>query len=55
MGETAAFGAVSVAHWGDVTWVRVGGGEPALYLVGPAAMEEAMVEAARAMEEVSRR
>ncbi len=55
VGETAAFGAVSVAHWGDVTWVRVGDGEPALYLVGPAAMEEAMVEAAKAMEEVSRR
>ncbi len=49
VGETAALGPVSVAAWGDVTWVRVGNGEPALYLVGPVAMEEAMVETARSM------
>lgn len=50
VGETAALGAVSVAAWGDVIWVRVGDGQPALYLVGPAALEGAMVETARSME-----
>ena len=54
VGATTALGAVSVAEWGDVTWVRVGDGDPALYLVGPKAMEGAMVETAKVMEELTR-
>lgn len=54
VGETAALGIVSVAAWGDVTWVRVGNGDPALYLVGSAALEEAMVETARSMQALER-
>jgi len=54
VGETAALGAVSVAAWGDVTWVRVGVGQPALYLVGPAALEGAMVETAMSMGALER-
>jgi len=45
---------VSVAAWGDVTWVRVGVGQPALYLVGPAALEGAMVETAMSMGALER-
>lgn len=47
-------GAVNLARWGDVTWVRVGDPGTPFYLASEAGMEAAMIQAASTTRRVDR-
>jgi len=52
--DAGDLGIVSLAGWGDVTWVRVGDPGTPFYLVGEAGVEAAMIQAASTTRRVER-